>query len=99
MKVKELLTSASKWTIRAMARDKSDVQCTVEDSDVFCFCLLGAIYHCYDDYDDRRSVVRKVLRAINADHFEDKELAVTVWNDHPDRTFQEVKALVERLDI
>ena len=54
------------------------------------FCLAGAISQCY--VAPRWELVRNAVMAeING--------CITLWNDAPERTFADVKALVDRLDI
>lgn len=47
MKVKELLASPSAWTTRTYARNEHGHPVTVTCTDACCFCLAGAVYHCY----------------------------------------------------
>lgn len=54
-------------------------------------CLLTAICRCYEDSQVEWGIKRRVREAVNG--------SLIDWNDAPERTFQEVKALVEKLDI
>ncbi len=94
MKVKELFTGPDKWTRRVFARDSKGAECNSSAKSATCFCMMGAVLHCYPDvpkavWDD---IKRRVTDATGAD-------SVYQWNDDPARTFDEVKALVEKLDI
>lgn len=55
-------------------------------------CLLEAIELCYRQEGYTGATANLVRQAIGVQ-------AITDWNDAPERTFAEVKALVERLDI
>lgn len=55
-------------------------------------CLLTALCHCGQNQHERDVAIEKILDAIGCG-------SIMAWNDAPERTFAEVKALVERLDI
>jgi len=54
--------------------------------------LMEALDYCYRGNSDYDIVWDRIRKEIN------RKLIVS-WNDKPDRTFAEVKALVEKLDI
>ena len=88
MKIKEFLKE-SNWTKWQYAKDAKGNVCAVADAKAEKFCLMGAAKKCYPEGMD---MIRRLL---------DRELgdmAIT-WNDMPERTFEEVKAVVEKLDI
>lgn len=91
MKVKELFSDPSKWTQNTLYRDNTGKEVPWNNPNIVSFCLLGAIRHCYRyfQYIPIEILVRDKL--IIGD--------ITIWNDDPDRTFEEVKELVEELDI
>jgi len=91
MKIKELLTDESKWTQRSFAKTSSGRTVTWDDPEACCWCLAGAGRKCYG-WTVWRDSIRDVIEAeINTDS--------VYFNDFPKRTFAEVKALVEKLDI
>lgn len=96
MKVRDLFTDESKWTQGVMARMASGASAATCDPNAYCRCLGGAIIYCYgEDYtrvELSDQVLRKVMNKIGTDD-------IVEWNDDPDRTFAEVKALIEELDI
>lgn len=93
MKVKELLADESKWTQGVYAR-AANGRPTLVDHNAVCWCLDGAIRHCYPAaYDD--VVLRQKLSA----YFVPLGTNIIRWNDDPARTFEEVQALVHELDI
>ena len=87
MKVKELLSDESKWTQGCYARDAFGVSIPFDADAAVCWCLAGAIHRVYGP----EPIHLRILRRVNG--------SLSEWNDAPDRTFAEVKALVEELDI
>ena len=92
MKVKELLSDESKWCQGPIARSLSGRSVSYNNPNAVCWCLWGALHKCYPDENQFLTVRRKVKRYIRGDF-------VTDWNEDRRRTFAEVKALVEELDI
>ena len=98
MKVKELFSDESRWTRFRMARTPDGEGCLPDNPDASCWCLLGAIEVCYSCYAGSTHfsiLYDKIVQDLNlvGDSF------ILEWNDAPERTFEEVKQLVERLDI
>jgi hypothetical protein len=100
VKVRELLTDESKWTQWAFARDEKKLP--IYSSQLFTmpctsYCLWGAIKVCYGtqpgglDSDLSLRVRKRVQGKV--------EMPIEDWNDDENRTFEQVKALVEELDI
>ena len=99
MKVKELLTGPEKWTQNAWGRNIAGQDLfslgkqplfVVSDPSVVCWCLIGAVMRCYPRC--HRIPLDKICKKL-------KTVAVTEWNDAPERTFEDVRKLVEELDI
>ena len=87
MKVKEFLTKEN-WTQRAFALRQDGNPCHWLDTKAVKFCLQGALLKCYPG------------QPATIDTLLNNACGNTVrWNDAPERTFKEVKALVEKLDI
>jgi hypothetical protein len=96
MKIKELLADVSKWTQKVPARNADGASCNVNEGAV-CWCLWGAAVFCYDrTFDDPAVRFHDVRNKIEAVVLGGN---MVTWNDAPERTFEEVKALVERLDV
>jgi len=88
MKMKEYMTEAN-WVKGLFAGDANGDGCDIEDTKAEKFCLIGAAFKCYpNDVGTIRCLLDKELG----------DIAVS-WNDAPGRTFEEVRALVEKLDI
>lgn len=96
MKVSQLLTDASKWTQRRAAIDADGDSVNVQDVAACRFCLSGAIRRCYPDREERFRVLNTVINEIGGNA---AVRSTMEWNDDPRRTFDEVRALVLKLDI
>lgn len=92
MKVKDLLTDESKWLKVDLARNHRGESCSPDDVHAVAFCLFGAILRVYDSECDY--VRHRVANFANAPLG-----SVALWNDDEERTFADVRALVEELDI
>ncbi len=93
MKIRDLYSDGSKWTKGAFARDKDGhalLEVCRRISDAQCYCLVGAIRYCY--LYEEAEIRTKIRKHLNIFY-------INEWNDEPLRTFAEVKALVEVLDI
>lgn len=99
VKIKDLYDTPDKWTKGALARDKNgahimeygiddEVQ-QVNHPNAVCWCLTGAILKCYpDNYGEIRAKVRNYTNG-----------GIWTWNDLEGTTFQDIRELVEKLDI
>lgn len=108
MKVKELFTDESKWCKNVPARDVNGEEIVLWDEKAVCWCLLAAVDLCYGiiaQVTGEVNITGKIVEKLNL-HIEnieypdeEKFTAITNWNDDPARTFQDIKNLVEELDI
>lgn len=88
--MQELLAKRSNWTQGREARTVDDKPCRVNSSKAYKFCLLGALIKCYgSNFMD--------IPAYNL--LSRKTGGISSWNDNPDRTFGDVRRLIEELDI
>lgn len=90
MKIKELLTDSSKWTKGSLAKTETNCYVSPSHTQAVCWCLLGAIFRCYKETE--LEISAKIFKTLGIN-------SITDWNDSPERTFDEVKALVLELDI
>lgn len=96
MKVRELLDRPERWCQGALARDgTTGAECDPHSEFATCWCVLGAVSVCYPEHDQHSRAVEAMRLAI----YRVKRGQVGIWNDAPGRTFEEVRELVERLDI
>lgn len=96
MKIKELLTDESKWIKHNTALTAVGSSCAPTDPDAVKWCLYGAFLKCYRSWYEHLTIERTLIDAINSTS---KSIRISNWNDAPERTFAEVKALVEQLDV
>ena len=90
MKIKELLSSPDKWCKKSYARKKDGSSTFPFENDAVSFCLWGAIIRCYE-INHQQIIKEKIRQEIVRD--------IAVWNDDCETTFEDVKELVEKLDI
>lgn len=93
MKIRELYSDSSKWIKRALARNKSGTEVDYNDETAVQWCLIGALHHCYGYKGDKWLPPFSLL----IKEFPDRD--IVDFNNHPDTTFEQVKELVDRLDI
>ena len=91
MKMRELFSDDSKWTQGAFARNKQGVEVDVGNPDAVCFCFQGAMRKCYGK--NSYKIIDKL------DNSRGMLFSITAWNDAKERTFEDIKNLVEKLDI
>ncbi len=95
MKLKEYYTNESKWTQYTWFRN-SESGATYHSEEAVCACLEGALSICYGGSEDYRKI-RALIEENIPSAFGMNQIAA--WNDDEQRTFDDVKALVEKLDI
>lgn len=92
MKIKDLYSDESKWTKGAYAKTSEGYFTYSRDGGAVCWCLAGAALKVSCGTQEAFSAIwNKVFAEVGMD--------MVTWNDDPERTFEEVKALVEKLDI
>jgi len=92
MKLKKLFDSPEKWTQGTLARRHDGKPVSIYDSAATCFCLFGGLRKCYGYTEDAGSIVRAITGYI-------KRELIPLYNDSPERTFEDIKKLVNDLDI
>lgn len=84
------------WTQGTFARGADGQQVLIHEARATCFCVLGAIIRAYPDPDGQERVFGKLCvhlgLAVGQDSLSD-------WNDHPDRTRDEVLEALKAVDI
>jgi hypothetical protein len=96
MKIKELLTDESKWTQGSFARDKDGNKVGLATPEAVCWCISGAVMRCYDPF--KAGAIEEMI-LIHANVHRSIKVSIMGWNDHPSRTFEDIKSLVNYLDI
>lgn len=98
MKMRDLLDSPDKWTKGAYARNAAGNECLPIADEACCWCLRGAFIRCYADTKTGEAAGRKLLVALNA--LDDKYKGrITMFNDNPSTTFEDIRRLLELADV
>lgn len=92
MKIKELLKTKSRWCKYAAAKAKDGFYVHPDDPEAKSWCLVGAVNRCYSTFDKQQEVMSKLNMSL-------WPRTIERWNDDYFRTFEEVKALVEELNV
>ncbi len=93
MKVKELLADPERWTIGTFARDEAGLDVNSNAPNARCWCLMGAVYHCYSSYAERVRVMRKLEDDI------EKQFGLSNIPDFNDTASHEEMDVLERTDV
>ena len=96
MKVYELLSDESKWTKGARARNRYGGELDFGEKGAKCWCLSGAICTCYPSLSKRKIILNKVYEVL---YSSGKIMSITMFNDDPNTTFENVRSLCLQLDI
>jgi hypothetical protein len=105
MKVKEFFTDKTKWTQGCWARNKhGSPLLSYEMDEGVQFCLVGAVAYCYgvDTYSKEWidfPILTKIHNYLKEKTKPTEFLGISFWNDQSDTSFEDVKRLVEELDI
>lgn len=68
------------------------------DKDAACWCLIGSAMYCYPNYDDRKPIYDKLAAGLgNLDGWSSCETLISFNDDRA--TFEQVRGLVERIDL
>lgn len=90
MKAYELLDSREKWCQGYTALDKQGNVVWSASEDACAYCIVGAVLRCYPR-DQQSTTFDKLSNVL--------QRGASTWNDAPERTWEEVHALLKRLDI
>ena len=89
-KIREVITQEG-WTKGCMARDDSGFPVSMLAQEAVSFCLMAWVWKCYGT-EESHEIIRKIKEFTGG-------YGVTWWNDHAKVTFDDVKSIVEKLDI
>lgn len=92
MKIREFLADPKVWT-----KGVQHEVITTRDGTQHRYCLLGAIKECYPDPADSADVFNTLAEGIEGLYGGFNTMAG--WNDHPDRTHEQIMHLVNTLDL
>lgn len=100
MKIKELFNDDSKWCKDALATNIDNDIVDPNSPTATRWCLAGAIFKCYPP--ERRNEIEQRIRIRIGMSFNLRsgdKVPISLWNDDKDRTFEQIKDLIESLDI
>jgi hypothetical protein len=97
VKVKDILSDPSKWTQGFFARDKLGQPCEPLDENAVQYCIVGALMRAYGR-GQRYAAYARAMKAIAAIYGE-APITIDDWNDAPDRTFDDVRRVLEAADV
>jgi len=89
MKIHELLNRPERWTQEVMARDINGETSRLRGNEAVSWCLLGAMFKCYPNENERLEVGVKIKRRIDDN--------IVDFNDNG--TYKQVYNLVKELDV
>ncbi len=97
MKAWQILSSSEKWTRGALARDKHGQAVAIIDPAATCFCASGAIIkayghgttRCHDAFSDVGEYI----------HLKTQFSGIPGWNDHTGQRWEEVHAVLKKLNV
>lgn len=96
MKIRELLTDESKWTKGSSARYDNNFVCLPASEDAVKWCLMGALVKCYSYTPESYTIQEKMRNyTIKTKGFYN----IVYFNDHGSTKFEDIKTLIDALDI
>lgn len=96
--LQELFSDPKRWTTHGKARDTRGRPTLVHDPYAACWCLLGALQRVYGGTFYANPDCMRAMGKVN-DALPDDAETIAEWNDHPDRTAEEVLALVTKAGV
>mgnify|MGYP001559165452 CR=1 FL=1 len=97
MKILELLDGPEKWTQGAFARDRRGEDVDSDRPEAVCWCLSGAITKCHlDSLRSAAEIDNKLRNTCEALYGTSNYVD---WQDRPDTTFEQVRALLVLADV
>lgn len=85
----ERLLLEKDWTQGAYARDRNGRSTCIELLDAVCFCMVASMEVAYQNIEDFRDAIKKVRNSLNVG-------SISLWNDDPARTKEEVCAALRK---
>jgi hypothetical protein len=101
MKAWQLLDSPEKWTQGVFARDKHGWECDWRSEEAVRWCVKGALNCCYLKVGDSASEYCRILDKIYG-HLKENDpefTSLTDWQDSPQRKFEEIRSVLQELDV
>lgn len=95
MTLQELFASEASWTQKAMARDETGKPVETLNKDAVCWCFFSSIYKCYGYNGEGLLVLRRIREHLKLE----KMSPLVDWNDHPDRTIDDIRVICKELNV
>ena len=92
MTLQDLFDDLCKWTQGATARDENGRSVAPGSSEAVSYCLQGGALICCRTPDEFLEVMNKLRAAAGVD-------ILWKWNDAYNRTFKEVRELIEKANV
>jgi hypothetical protein len=92
MKLQELFSDSGKWTQGADAKDCFGDVVQFHSDSAESWCVGGALNKCYPDFSEMAKTMRKIVEYLDIH-------SISVWNDSPERKFDDIVRLCKDLDI
>ena len=92
-KAKSIIENPTRWTQRALARDKSGVRVNLDEDTAVKWCMNGA---CWKAAEDAANSYHTALRMISLLTDAVTPYATTSWQDQPNRKHGEVTAVFDK---
>jgi len=92
MKMRQLFKDESNWNQHSLANNAEGAAVDIDSPAAVSWCLVGGLYKCY--MNDMNNLY-KIWERIDAT----TGPSAVSWNNHEHRTFQDIRSLVEELDI
>ncbi len=91
MKVKDLITSRSRWCKGYFAKDRLGNEVNPDSPFAARFCLVGGLTRCYPDLKKRAAAVRKLKRILFP-------VSISVFNDEV-ATFPDIQRVLRKANV
>ena len=107
VKLREFFTDESKWCQgtyfkNELGEDLPGRPYSFEKTPNAKACLLGGLWVCYPDEVDQNRVCELLVDRLDLSLLDEESDSISMlsrWNDVPERTFADIKALIEELDV
>ena len=96
MKAHEYLSQGDNWCQDSFCQDANGAPMLSGSAEACKRCMVEAINHCYSDDDEALTAQKKVYDTLYKRNCTD---VLTVWNDKPGRTKEEVIELLKEADV
>jgi hypothetical protein len=88
MTIQELLSDESKWTKGTAARNSSGSPVHPTNKNAVKFCLIGAAVRCGVD----KELIQPAVKELGF-------CRISIFNDHPDTTFADIRRVIEEANV